>query len=139
MKYTMKKSLFAAALFAVAMMVTALPARADTVTECKALLDVLRADTLNPSNGLSDKDRAGLVGKIDFASLKLDQAKFCDAIQKLNDFKATVSALAAAPKVKINQDPTNGAVTAQQLLADADAAITCINQLQINATGVGCF
>ena len=137
MKSRMMKSMFAAALFAIAMMVAPLPARADTFGECKALLDILRADTVNPSNGLSDKDRAGLIGKIDFAATKLDQAKFCDAIQKINDFKRTVSGLAAAAKVKINQDPTDGAVTAQQLVADADAVNACITDLATQA-GVTC-
>ncbi len=138
MKITMKKSALTAVLFALALTFYAPIASATTVSECQALIANLKAETADTTNRLSDKDRAGLIATLDAASLKLDQVKFCDAIQKLNNFKATVAALAAAPKPKINQDPTAG-VTAQQLIADADAAINCINQLAIETNGVGCF
>lgn len=143
MKVSMKKSAFAAVLFAAALMFSAVVSRATTVSECQTLLANLKAETqtVTITGKSADKDRAGLIGKIDNASFSLDQAKFCDAIQKLNDFKVKVNQLIAAGR--INQNPTDAAgnplVTGTQLLADADAAINCINNLQIQSTGVGCF
>ena len=142
MKFSMKKSA-AAVLFAVAMMFSAMVANADTVSECQARIATLKADTLavTITGKSADKDRAGLVEKLNNASFALDSAKFCDSIQKLNDFKVKVNQLIAAGK--INQNPTDAAgntlVTGTQLLAEADAAINCINDLQIQSTGVGCF
>ena len=142
MKFSMKKSA-AAILFAVAIIFSAAVANADTVSECQARIATLKADTLavQITGKSADKDRAGLVGKLDNAAFDLDSAKFCDSIQKLNDFKVKVNQLITAGK--INQTPTdasgNAVVTGTQLLAEADAAINCINDLQIQSTGVGCF
>ena len=83
----------------------------------------------------ADKDRAGLLVKLNEATLKVDQAKFCDAIAKLNDFKVRVNALIAAGK--INQDPALG-TTGQELLNDADATIAALNELQVQSTGAPC-
>ncbi len=143
MKVSMKKSAFAAILFAAALMFSAAVASADTVSECQTLIANLKAETTAVviTGKSADKDRAGLIGKLDQASFALDQAKFCDAIQKLNDFKVKVNQLITAGR--INQTPTdasgNPLVTGTQLLSDADAAINCINGLQVQSTGVGCF
>lgn len=143
MKVSMKKSAFAAVLFAVAVLFSSAVANATTVSECQTLIANLKAETqaVAITGKSADKDRAGLIGKVDNATFSLDQAKFCDSIQKLNDFKVKVNQLIAAGK--INQNPTDAAgnplVTGTQLLADADAAINCINQLQVQSTGVGCF
>ena len=143
MKVSMKKSACAAILCAVALMFSAAVVNADTVSECQARIATLRADTLAVAltGKQADKERASLVEKLDNASFALDSAKFCDSIQKLNDFKVKVNQLIAAGK--INQTPTDAAgntlVTGTQLLAEADAAINCINGLQIQSTGVGCF
>lgn len=143
MKISMKKSAFAAILFALAVTLSAVVANANTISECQTLIANLKAETLSVqiTGKSADKDRAGLVGKLDNASFALDQAKFCDSIQKLNDFKQKVNQLIAAGR--INQNPTDAAgnpqVTGTQLLADADAAINCINGLQVQSTGVGCF
>ena len=142
MKFSMKKSA-AAILFAVAVMFSAAVVNADTVSECQTRINTLKADTLAVaiSGKQADKDRAGLTDKLNNAAFALDSAKFCDSIQKLNDFKVKVNQLIAAGK--INQNPTdasgNALVTGTQLLSEADAAINCINGLQVQSTGVGCF
>ncbi len=126
------------ALVAACLLAGVVAAYATTVTECQQLIAAVKSDTqivaLTGKN--AEKDRTGLVGKLDAASLALDRAKFCDAIQKLDDFKVKVGELIA--ESRINQDASLG-VTGQQLLAEADAAIACIADLQIQSTGAGCF
>jgi hypothetical protein len=109
-------------------MFAAVVAHATTVSECQAIVAGLKAKTATVAiaGKSAEKDRAGLTVKLDEASLKLDQTKFCDSIQKLNDFKVRVNQLSAAGR--INQDPAAG-TTGQELLADADAAIACVNDL----------
>jgi len=130
---------FVPALLVLAILVTtAAPGWASTVSECQAMIANLKAETqqVTITGRNAEKDRAGLVGKLDAARLALDRAKFCDPIQKLNDFRAKVIQLIDAGR--INQEPAAG-VTAEQLLAEADATVTSRNQLKIQATGIGCF
>ena len=133
----MKKISFAAILLAFAMFVAAPMANATTITEVQAMLTSLKAKTTSVviTGKSADRDRAGLLLKLDEASLKLDQGKFCDAIVKVNDFKVKVNALIAAGR--INQDPAAG-TTGQELLADADAIIAALNELQVQSTGAAC-
>ena len=134
----MKKTAFAAILFALAMFVAAPLAHATTVTEVQAMLTSLKAKSTSviiTGKSAETKDRPGLLDKLNEATLKVDQAKFCDAIAKLNDFKARVNALIAAGK--INQDPAAG-TTGQELLNDADATIAALNELQVQSTGAPC-
>lgn len=136
MKNSMKK--FAVAAFA-AVMFAAAVAHATTVSECQAIIAGLKAKTQTvviTGKSAETKDRPGLIGKLNEAALKLDQAKFCDSIQKLNDFKVKVNQLSAAGR--INQDPAAGP-TGQELLADADAAITCVNELATQSGTVCTF
>ena len=137
MKITMKRKSFAALLMALALFVAAPLAHATTVTEVQAMLASLRTktETVLITSKQADKDRAGLLGKLNEASLKVDQAKFCDAVAKLNGFKVSVNALIAAGK--INQDPALG-TTGQELLNDADATIAALNELQTQSTGAPC-
>ena len=138
MKSMMKKISFAALFFALAMFVAAPLAQATTVTEVQAMLGSLKAKTTSviiTGKSAETKDRPGLLDKINEASLKVDQAKFCDSIAKLNDFKVKVNALIAAGK--INQDPAAG-TTGQELLNDADAIIAALNELQVQSTGAAC-
>ena len=142
MKISMKKSA-AAILFAVAVMFSAAVAHATTVTEAQTLLANLKTETQSVviTGKSAEKDRTGLIGKIDNASFAVDSAKFCGAVQKLNDFKQKINQLIAAGS--INQNPTDAAgntlVTGTQLLADADAAINAINSLQTQSGGASCF
>ena len=138
MKSMMKKTAVAAIFCALVMFVAAPLIQATTVTEVQAMLTSLKAKTTNviiTGKSAETKDRPGLLGKLNEASLKVDQAKFCDAIAKLNDFKARVNQLIAAGK--INQDPAAG-TTGQELLNDADATIAAINELQVQSTGAPC-
>jgi len=132
----MKKVSFAAIFFALALFVAAPLAQATTITEVQAMITTLKTKTTSVliTGKSAEKDRAGLVAKLDEASLKVDQAKFCDAIAKLNDFKARVNQLIAAGK--INQDPAAG-TTGTELLNDADAIIAGLNELQLS-TGTAC-
>src|ERR1044072_933080 len=133
----MKKISFAAITFALAMFMAAPLIHATTVTEVQAMLASLKTRTegIVITGKSAEKDRAGLLGKLNEASLKVDQAKFCDAIAKLNDFKVRVNALIAAGK--INQDPAAG-TTGTELLNDADATIAALNELQVQSTGAAC-
>lgn len=137
MNNMMKRKSLAAILCAIAIFVAAPLAHATTVTEVQAMLTSLRTktETVLITGRQADKDRQGLVGKINEASLKVDQAKFCDAIAKLNNFKTSVNALIATGK--INQDPALG-TTGQELLNDADATIAALNELQVQSTGAPC-
>jgi len=132
-----KKISFAAILFALSLFVAAPLVQATTITEVQAMIAALKAktETVLITGKSADKDRAGLLDKLNEATLKVDQAKFCDAIVKLNDFKAKVNALIAAGK--INQDPALG-TTGQELLTDADAIIAALNDLQTQSTGAPC-
>ena len=135
----MKKISFAAVLFALAMFVAApLTAYATTVSEVQAMIASLKAKTQSviiTGKSAETKDRPGLLDKLNEATLKVDQAKFCDAIAKVNDFKVKVNALIAAGK--INQDPAAG-TTGQELLTDADAIIAALNELQVQSGGAAC-
>src|SRR5215216_1982093 len=133
----MKKISFAAIVCALAMLVAAPLAHATTITEVQAMLASLRTktETVAITGKSADKDLAGLIAKLDEAILKVNQAKFCDAIAKLNDYKARVNALIVAGR--INQDPALG-TTGQELLNDADATIAALNELQVQSTGAPC-
>lgn len=140
---TRLKSVFAALVCALALGISVNVVRAETVSGCQQLIANLKTETqgVTITGRNADKDRAGLVGKLTNASFALDQGKFCDAIQKLNDFKVKINQLIAAGNINQNPTDANGATltTGTQLLADADAAINCINQLKIQSTGTGCF
>lgn len=133
----MKKISFYAVFVALALFVAVPLAHATTITELQAMIATLNTKTTNViiSGKQAEKDRAGLLEKVTEASLKVDQAKFCDAVVKINDFKNRVNALIASGK--INQDPALG-TTGTELLADADAIIAGLNDLQTQSTGAAC-
>ena len=134
----MKKTSFVAIAFVLAMFVAAPLVHATTVTEVQAMLASLKTKTETVAitgKSAETKDRSGLLEKTNDSILKVDQAKFCDAVAKLNDFKVRVTALIEAGR--INQDPALG-TTGQELLADADAIISALNQLQLQGTGTTC-
>lgn len=135
----MKKFSLGAFAFALAMFVAVPLVHATTITELQAMFATLKTKTESvviTGKSAETKDRAGLLEKLTEASLKLDQAKFCDSVAKVNDFKIRVNALIAAGK--INQDPALG-TTGTELLADADAIIAGLNDLQTQSTGTACF
>jgi hypothetical protein len=137
MKKMMKRKSFAAMMFALALFVAGPVALATTITEVQAMLASLKTKTTTVviTGKSAEKDLNGLISKLDEAILKLDQAKFCDSVEKLNDFKARVNALITAGR--INQDPALG-TTGTELIADADAIIAGLNDLQVQSTGAPC-
>jgi hypothetical protein len=114
----------------------ALQVNASTISECQALIAALRTD----SEGVvivgknAEKNRAGLIGKLDNASVALDRVKLCDAIRKLTDFRNKVNQLIASGS--INNDP-NAGVTGQDLVNDANEAIACVQSL-VAQSGITC-
>ena len=122
------KSIAAALLFVFALSFAA-PVRATTFAECQAALTQLKTDTQNVALAgpkAETKDRPGMIAIVDAASLLVSQAKFGDAVTKLENFKTKVNDQLKAKN--INTDPAQG-VTAQDLLNEADSAIACIKGL----------
>ena len=99
------------------------PAGATTVGECLVTLDVLSELTAGAefSSARADRDQAGLLGKVENAALKLDQAKFADSLQKLGDYRDKLGQLVDAAKINAQ----DGA----ELLDGLDAATACICQI----------
>src|SRR5919107_106172 len=102
---------------------SASPTQAETLTDCQAKIGVLRGQTVDATfiGQNAEKNRTGLVTKLDNASVKLTEGKNADAIQKLTDFRDTVAALNA--QGKINPDDAN------TLILGANDAIACIKAL----------
>ena len=125
---------FAVLSFALSIAFAVRPAGA--VQSCQALIDALRADTeaVALTGRQADKNRAGLLGKLDNASSDLSKGKLCGAIQKLTDFRNKVNQLILSGS--INNDPAVG-VTGQDLVDGANEAIACI-QAQVAAGGTTC-
>lgn len=125
---------FAALGFALSIAFAVRPAGA--TQSCQALIDALRAETeaVALTGRQADKNRAGLLGKLDNATDDLSKGKLCGAIQKLTDFRNKVNQLIASGS--INTDPTVG-VTGQDLVDGANEAIACI-QAQVALSGTTC-
>ena len=124
-EFTMRTvRVLAIAVFALSMLLAARPINAD-ITTCHQLIASLRLATQGVT--ISEKDRATLLSKLDGADVKIDQAKFCDALQKLTQFRDTVNSLLNAPKPKISPDDAN------TLLTGVNDAIACVQDLIANA------
>jgi hypothetical protein len=134
----MKKISFAAVLFAVAMLVAAPVAQATTVSEVQSMITQLKGKvqiiSISGKNA-ETKDRPGLLGQLDGVALTLDQGKFCNSVTKVRDFQKKVNDMISAGK--LNQDPALG-TTGTELLADADAIIAALNELQTQNGGAAC-
>jgi hypothetical protein len=121
---------FAAVFFASAVLFAArfeaVRAAPQLTTPCDASIVTLRTDTVNAAS-LSDKDKGALLLKVDTAALKLSQGKFCDALQKLNDYKSGLDALHSAAKPKVSD------ADYQTLSGDVGNAIACVTNLACNA------
>lgn len=91
----------------------------DCQTQIADLKTATQAAAITGKN--ADKDRAGLVGKLDNASADLAAGKNADAIQKLNDFIGKVTQLRDGGKI--------GTGDADTLVAAANDAILCIQEL----------
>ena len=138
MNTKMKKISFAAILCALVMLVAAPLAQATTVSEVQSMITQLKGKvqiiSISGKNA-EIKDRPGLLGQLDGVALTLDQGKFCNSVTKVRDFQKKVNDMIAAGK--LNQDPTLGP-TGQELLADGDAIIAALNELNVQSTGTPC-
>ena len=107
-----------------------------SMQDCQTSIATLQADTavvvITGKN--AEKNRAGLLNKLDGASNALAGGKLCTAIQKLTDFRDKVNQLIASGS--INSDPTAG-VTGQDLVDDANEAIACV-QAAVAQSGITC-
>jgi len=92
------------------------------VDDCKDMIAALAADvaTVNIDGRNAERDRAGLLGKLNEAVAKLDLGKFSDAVQKMTDFQLKVRNMAGGAKPKLDSQD------AARLDAAAQAIIDCI-------------
>lgn len=117
-------------------MAFAAPARAQsTVDECKSRIDLIQIDlnTIFAAGGIGGNNPQrtfdSLTSKLQGAKAKLDQHKFSDALQKLEDFKTAVTGLRDAAKPKVSTadadlllDGDNGSL----LDEGVNGAIVCV-------------
>jgi hypothetical protein len=116
--------LFVLVIAALSVLTVAVPTLAQTTPDdCIALIgegSALRTATAG-AEFTNEKDRTGLLGKLDSASAKLTQSKVDGAIQALSDFRVKVETLQSQGKIASDD--------AQTLLDQADTAIVCLQQL----------
>ena len=138
MKIKMKKKSLAAILGALVLFVAAPLAHATTVSEVNSMINQLKdkVQIISISGKQAEtKDRPGLLGQLNGVALTLDQGKFCNSVTKVRDFQKKVNDMISAGK--LNQDPTLGP-TGQELIADGDAIIAALSELQTQSTGSPC-
>ena len=100
--------------------------------DCPASIAELRTatETVALLGRNAEKNRTGLLGKLDGASGALAKGKLCTALQKLRDFRNKVNQLIVSGS--INTDPTAG-TTGADLVTGADEAIACIEALVVES------
>jgi hypothetical protein len=138
MKIKMKHKSLAAILGALILFVAAPLAHATTVSEVNSMINQLKekVQIISISGKQAEtKDRPGLLGQLNGVALTLDQGKFCNSVTKVRDFQKKVNDMISAGK--LNQDPTLGP-TGQELIADGDAIIAALNELQTQSIGSPC-
>jgi len=138
MKIKMKRNSLAAILCTLVMLVAAPLAQATTVSEVQSMITQLKGKVqiIQISGKFAEtKDRPGLLGQLDGVALTLDQGKFCNSVTKVRDFQKKVNDMISAGK--LNQDPTLGP-TGHELLADGDAIIAALSDLNVQSTGAPC-
>jgi len=106
---TKTRAFILAAAFVMSMLAVATTARAQTtVGDCIDQIDVVQddLDTIYKNGGIggrnSDQTYDSLTSKLQGAIKKLGQGKDDDALQKLQDFKTAVEAMAGALKPKLS-------------------------------------
>ena len=87
--------------------------------ELNAVGDAIDAGNFLGNN--ADRDKAKLLAKLQAAADKIDAGKFDDAIRKLENISSKATALANAPKPKLED--------ASGITIAVDAAIVCIEGL----------
>ncbi len=134
----MKRNSLAAIFCALIMLVAAPLALATTVSEVQSMITQLKGKVqiIQISGKFAEtKDRPGLLGQLDGVALTLDQGKFCNSVTKVRDFQKKVNDMISANK--LNQDPAVGP-TGQELIADGDAIIAALSDLNVQSTGAPC-
>lgn len=93
---------------------------AAAATTCQEQFQQLEADTWSVAITAKqpDRERAGLLKLADDAEALADVGKTADAVTKLRNYEVKVDQLEAASRI--------GADSADQLRADAEAAIACL-------------
>ena len=120
MEITMKllNSIIAAGLITLA----STTAHAEISSGCDAGLSMMTnyTNSVEISGKRAERDRSGLLGKIDDARVKMELAKDADAWQKLEDYKMSVAKMAGAAKAKLSLEDAG-------MLTDAaiDTQIIC--------------
>jgi hypothetical protein len=111
---------FVLVIVALSVLTVVVPARAQTASECQPQITALRQATVSATfTGQNPaKDQAGLIGKLDSATTKVEQGKIADAVQALTQFRDKVVTLQAQGKI----DSGDAAV----LIAGAENAIACL-------------
>ncbi len=106
------------------------PAAVSASTDCgiAALGTTTASLSVDPATGdfngkSAEKDRSGLVQKVDNAFAAFSAGKYVGAIQKLDDFSSKVTSLRDTGK--LDAEPANA------LLADAAAARSCVEALTV--------
>jgi len=122
------------AVAATALILSAGAASAVQVSDCEQLITDLigTTQTVQLTGKKAEKDLAGLTTTLDAANATLAAGKPCDSIKKLEDFKIKVNQLIAAERFTTGEDPSG-----EQLIAQADAAIACIDA-EVMAGGGSC-
>jgi len=123
-----------AAVAAAALVLSAGVASAVHVSSCEQLITDLigTAQTVQLSGKKAAKDLTGLTTTLEAASATLAVGKPCDSIKKLEDFKVKVDQLIAADRFISGEGPSG-----EELIAQADTAIACINS-EVAAGGGSC-
>jgi hypothetical protein len=111
---------FVLVIVALSVLTVVVPARAQTASECQPQITALRQTTVSATfTGQNPaKDQAGLIGKLDSATTKVEQGKIADAVQALTQFRDKVVTLQAQGKI----DSGDAAV----LIVGADDAIAVL-------------
>ena len=115
-------------LSALLILMSTAPAQAQTLTDCQTKITDLRAATEAAQTFTNAKDKAGLVGKLDSASVKLTEGKTADALKNLDSFLTKVRTLDAQDKL--------GEAEANALIAGAEDARACVAELAPEAPTV---
>lgn len=119
----MKQSIFTALALVIAAPIAAVVGGAAIAqtADCQTQITNLRSatETVAITGKNADKDRAGLIGKLDAASAELSKGKNADAARKLTDYRLKVEQLAAAGRI--------ASADAASLTSQVDSAIACIN------------
>lgn len=122
------KRLFISLAIVFPFLMMAVPAKASTIGECDTLIGIVKTqlDGTYIGGKNPDRTRAGLESKLSNASIKLNQGKFPDSVQKLMDFGYTVAELAVPNRKNVTKVSPEDA---DLLVTGTNEAIACVSWL----------